>query len=654
MTDVNEDQVLETNANITNNENDNTQDNNASSPSASNLDEYKTYKPDTIKAIYIPHDINKEVQEVYLPTNDILKTIAKVIGSKSGELLRFELSKRDNSYVCFPKLNIEESKLYSINTRALSLTRQNKPLTGNSILVRRISDLESMGISDCDITKEEFEKVLKFLSRHPPVYDFGGNICGLDDIISVILKPQNNFDISGDIWTLKKNPTALLNEYFSSTLGPSFKYNPVSLELNRGGPFVAFYEVPNSGGVKKIYSSIQAKVALAKLNLAHRLLKYFSDLQNFDLYGTPMVIEHTEEEFNKEKEEYHGSLAKESFEIKPQPQQQKLQQSATDETTYDQSNNNNNNRSPQNYIKVFDKFDVPEDHDIVEIGNDKLVVKHVILKGTGTLPIPGNRINVRFSIFIPGGKCVEEGTDAQYTLGEKDNCILGIEMALFTMTKGEAALIIIDPKYAYGELGLPPLIPARTSIIVHMKVKSIEDLTVKSKREYMETKAKINEAKAFKEKGNMAFNKPSYGSAINFYKKAKVLLSLKAIGSTTEDEWNEIKNLGRTVLLNLAMAYSKLPENRWDRTLKYSNKALVYDDDHSKVYYWISLSYQNLGDLDKALEYIIKAKEIDTNNPSPLMKAEEYDKKIQFYHSTIEKLKIKDINLLKKVLDSEL
>ena len=42
-------------------------------------------------------------------------------------------------------------------------------------------------------------------------------------------------------------------------------------------------------------------------------------------------------------------------------------------------------------------------------------------------------------------------------------CIVGWDIAVSTMRKGELSRFLISPNYAYGELGCPPRIPPNST-----------------------------------------------------------------------------------------------------------------------------------------------------------------------------------------------
>lgn len=51
-----------------------------------------------------------------------------------------------------------------------------------------------------------------------------------------------------------------------------------------------------------------------------------------------------------------------------------------------------------------------------------------------------------------------------------DITLWGLEIGLLSMTKGEAALFVLTPEYAYGQRGCPPSIPPNTTVLFKVEV----------------------------------------------------------------------------------------------------------------------------------------------------------------------------------------
>lgn len=51
-----------------------------------------------------------------------------------------------------------------------------------------------------------------------------------------------------------------------------------------------------------------------------------------------------------------------------------------------------------------------------------------------------------------------------------DVTLAGLELGLLTMKKGEFSRFLFEPRYAYGDLGCPPLIPALAVVLYEVHI----------------------------------------------------------------------------------------------------------------------------------------------------------------------------------------
>lgn len=51
-----------------------------------------------------------------------------------------------------------------------------------------------------------------------------------------------------------------------------------------------------------------------------------------------------------------------------------------------------------------------------------------------------------------------------------DLTLWGLELGLLTMKRGEHSRVLLQPQYAYGDLGCPPLIPAAAVVLYEVQI----------------------------------------------------------------------------------------------------------------------------------------------------------------------------------------
>merc|ERR1712146_287182 len=105
--------------------------------------------------------------------------------------------------------------------------------------------------------------------------------------------------------------------------------------------------------------------------------------------------------------------------------------------------------------------------DTIKITEDDGIIKKIIQEGSGDLPIKGQEITAHYEGTLLDGSVF----DSSYSRNSPFNFVLGQgrvirawDEAFATMKRGEKALIIAKPEYAYGENGSPPTIPPNSTL----------------------------------------------------------------------------------------------------------------------------------------------------------------------------------------------
>lgn len=56
------------------------------------------------------------------------------------------------------------------------------------------------------------------------------------------------------------------------------------------------------------------------------------------------------------------------------------------------------------------------------------------------------------------------------TIVQTEVTLAGLDLCLLTMKKGEFSRFLLEPQYAYGDLGCPPLIPAAAVVLYEIQI----------------------------------------------------------------------------------------------------------------------------------------------------------------------------------------
>lgn len=106
------------------------------------------------------------------------------------------------------------------------------------------------------------------------------------------------------------------------------------------------------------------------------------------------------------------------------------------------------------------------------------VLKRVLRPGSGAPPGKGDTVEVHYdgTLLATGAKfdsSRERGKTFKFTLGE-GKVIGGWEVGVGSMKPGEMSVLTCAPAYAYGDKGIPPIIPASASLQFEVELLSVK------------------------------------------------------------------------------------------------------------------------------------------------------------------------------------
>ncbi|KAG8371693.1 hypothetical protein BUALT_Bualt13G0114800 [Buddleja alternifolia] len=292
---------------------------------------------------------------------------------------------------------------------------------------------------------------------------------------------------------------------------------------------------------------------------------------------------------------------------------------------------------------------------VSNVTDDKKVLKKILKEGEGyERPNEGAVVRLKLvgklqdgTVFIRKGHTEDESDLFEFKTDE-EQVIEGLDRAVTTMKKGEAALLTIAPEYAFGssesqqELAK---IPPNSTLYYEVELVSFD----KEKESWdMNTEEKIEAAGKKKEEGNALFKAGKYVRASKRYEKAAKYIEYDT--SFSEEEKKQSKAL--KISCNLNNAACKLKLKDYKQAEKLCTKVLELESTNVKALYRRSQAYMNLADLELAEFDIKKALEIDPDNREVKLgykalkeKIKEYNKKdAKFYGNMFAKLNKFDAN----------
>lgn len=170
----------------------------------------------------------------------------------------------------------------------------------------------------------------------------------------------------------------------------------------------------------------------------------------------------------------------------------------------------------------------------------------------------------------------------RFTLG-KGEMLPGLEIGIKSMAIGENARFIIKPELAYRDMGCPPRIPPKATIIfdVHL-VKYFSEETCLIFDEDNLDPNRFNkvlvEVKKLHIEGNEQFKLKMYDKAIFKYNRAKELLHIT--GCDSEDKEIEMMKYLNKLYTNLSICYLK--HCAFNKVCRMGMEAMNYSDRFSK------------------------------------------------------------------------
>ncbi|KAK4408699.1 Peptidyl-prolyl cis-trans isomerase FKBP65 [Sesamum angolense] len=271
---------------------------------------------------------------------------------------------------------------------------------------------------------------------------------------------------------------------------------------------------------------------------------------------------------------------------------------------------------------------------VSNVTDDKKVVKKILKEGEGyERPNEGAVVKLKLigklqdgTVFFKKGHGDDENDLFEFKIDE-EQVTEGLDRAVKTMKKGEAALLTIAPEYAFGssesqqELAR---VPPNSTVYYDVELVSF----VKEKESWdMDTAEKIEAAGKKKEEGNVLFKAGKYVRASKRYEKAAKYIEYDT--SFSEEEKKQSKALKVTCNLNDAACKLKLKDYKQAEKLctKASNLKLS------------QYSLPNITAILKIFCVHCENREVKLGYKALKEKVKEYNKKdAQFYGNMFAKL----------------
>ncbi|MCO5564326.1 hypothetical protein L7F22_017986 [Adiantum nelumboides] len=242
------------------------------------------------------------------------------------------------------------------------------------------------------------------------------------------------------------------------------------------------------------------------------------------------------------------------------------------------------------------------------------VVKKILKAGEGyEKPNEGSVVSVKFVAKLVDGTIFENkgltGEPFQFTV-DADQVVLGLDVAVTKMKKGEIASITITPEYGFGAVETKrdlAVVPPNSTLVYEVELVSFA-----KEKDFWQMNAteKLEAAAKKKEEGNAFFKAGNYWRAAKRYERAAIYIEQDKPFSG--DEKQQVQALKLSCYLNCAACKLKLNEFRVAVDL--CSRVLELEPENLKALYRRLQAYIQVGELDLAESDIQKALVIDPDN----------------------------------------
>ncbi|XP_070566241.1 peptidyl-prolyl cis-trans isomerase FKBP4-like [Ptychodera flava] len=251
-----------------------------------------------------------------------------------------------------------------------------------------------------------------------------------------------------------------------------------------------------------------------------------------------------------------------------------------------------------------------EGEDLTE-DKDKGILRRILEEGEGYQnPNEDATVEVHITGKFEGNTF--EDRDVKFIIGEggDQGIVLGLEIALQKMKKGEKASLVLAPKYAFGKDGKAEFnVPGNATVNYEVRLKDFE----KAKESWeMNLDEKLTESEAAKAKGTEYFKAGNFVRAVKQYKRIVDFLESESETDMEPSKWQKKEKILLAAHLNLAMCYLKLSEEV--EALHSCDKAIEMDSKSEKGFFRRGMARLNLGDHQEAEADFKKVLELEPNN----------------------------------------
>eukprot|EP00112_Aurelia_sp_Birch-Aquarium-sp1_P024134 Seg748.1 transcript_id=Seg748.1/GoldUCD/mRNA.D3Y31 product="Inactive peptidyl-prolyl cis-trans isomerase FKBP6" protein_id=Seg748.1/GoldUCD/D3Y31 len=254
--------------------------------------------------------------------------------------------------------------------------------------------------------------------------------------------------------------------------------------------------------------------------------------------------------------------------------------------------------------------------------HDKGVLKQIVTHGTGNKVPQGASVKVHYNAYLeyseePFDSSILRNYPVRVKLGAGEQ-ILGWEIAIPTMKKGEKSRFLVKSEYAYGKMGCPPRIPANATVLFLIEVlhfvdeaKADEfDNSTREQIQKMTFRDRLCLADSLRQRGNDEFKNKRYTQALKTYRKAVDQMETSRLAD--EEEERTMEKTCLTLYLNASICGIKI--GNWRNAAIFARKALRIDKKSVKANYRLGKALGQMSEFEDARKLLLEAQRLDPKN----------------------------------------
>ncbi|KAK4301007.1 hypothetical protein Pmani_026828 [Petrolisthes manimaculis] len=284
----------------------------------------------------------------------------------------------------------------------------------------------------------------------------------------------------------------------------------------------------------------------------------------------------------------------------------------------------NSNSEDEIHIEPFEKLA----QKMEDLTGDGGVLKMELWPGVGDDLPSGASVVFHFSAFL---QYCDEPFDSSHLrnkperkLVDMGEMILGLNLAIKTMRKGEIARFLIQSEYAYGKLGCLPRIPGDEAILYEVNLISFLDRAAADSYEELDEQArssvtfkeKLEAARAYHRQGNENYREHCLPAARKAYHRASWIMENAGL----QNEAEEVQRGSILAKLHSNLAQVFLDMMQPERACTQCKLGIRIsrgqsDDVLAKIYYRFGKAKAFLNDFKGARKEFQHAQHLKPNNP---------------------------------------